>query len=46
MHVAGLSLLQVPAADRDNFYEIYKAHIGKRLHLMSVLTMKPGAVAV
>ncbi len=40
MHVAGLSVLQLPSGDRDDFYAIYKEHIAKRLHLMSVLTMK------
>ena len=40
MHVAGLSIVQLPAGFHGDFYEVYKAHIGARLHLFPVLKKK------
>jgi WS/DGAT/MGAT family acyltransferase len=40
MHVAGLSIIELPARFEGNFYETYKAHIGGRLHLFPVLKKK------
>jgi WS/DGAT/MGAT family acyltransferase len=40
MHVAGLSIVELPAGFKGDFYEAYKAHIASRLHLMPVLRMK------
>ena len=40
MHVAGLSIVELPPRFHGDFYEIYKAHIGSRLHLFPVLKKK------
>jgi diacylglycerol O-acyltransferase len=40
MHVAGLSIVELPAGYKGSFYDAYKAHIASRLHLMPVLRMK------
>jgi WS/DGAT/MGAT family acyltransferase len=40
MHVAGLSIVEPPAGFDGSFYEVYKKHIGSRLHLFPVLKKK------
>ena len=40
MHVAGLSIVEPPPGLKGSFYEVYKAHIGGRLHLFPVLHKK------
>jgi diacylglycerol O-acyltransferase / wax synthase len=44
MHVAGLTLIELPAGYSGNFYEDYKAHIARRLHLAPLLAKKLVAV--
>ena len=40
MHVAGLSIVELPRGFKGNFYEDYKRHIAARLHLFPVLQKK------
>src|SRR4030095_12183026 len=40
MHVAGLSIVELPAGFHGSFYDAYKAHIASRLHLLPVLQKK------
>ena len=40
MHVAGLSIVELPRGFKGNFYEVYKRHIAERLHLFPVLKKK------
>ena len=40
MHVAGLSLVELPEGYKGSFYEDYKAHIGRRMHLAPLLSQK------
>jgi len=40
MHVAGLSIVELPQGFEGDFYEVYKAHIGSRLHLFPILKKK------
>jgi len=40
MHVAGLSIVELPPGFEGSFHEVYKAHIGARLHLFPVLKKK------
>ena len=40
MHVAGLSIVELPPGFEGDFYEVYKAHIAARLHLFPVLKKK------
>ena len=40
MHVAGLSIVELPAGFKGSFYDVYKAHIAGRLHLFPVLQKK------
>ena len=40
MHVAGLSIVELPRGFKGNFYEVYKRHIAARLHLFPVLKKK------
>jgi len=40
MHVGGLNLIELPDAYNGNFYDDYKAHIARRLHLVPLLTRK------
>jgi diacylglycerol O-acyltransferase len=40
MHVAGLSIVELPRGFKGNFYEVYKRHIAGRLHLFPVLKKK------
>jgi hypothetical protein len=40
MHVAGLSIVELPAGFHGSFYDTYKAHIASRLHLLPVLQKK------
>ena len=40
MHVAGLSIVELPPGFHGNFYEVYKRHIASRLHLFPVLKKK------
>ena len=40
MHVAGLSIVELPKGFQGNFYEVYKRHLASRLHLFPVLTKK------
>ena len=40
MHVAGLSIVELPPGFKGSFYDVYKAHIASRLHLLPVLQKK------
>ena len=40
MHVASLLLLDLPKGYKGDYYEDFKAMIGKRMHLASVFTRK------
>jgi len=40
MHVAGLSIVELPAGFKGNFYDVYKRHLAARLHLFPVLKKK------
>jgi len=40
MHVAGLSIVELPPGFSGSFYEVYKRHIGSRLHLFPILKKK------
>ena len=40
MHVAGLSILELPKDFEGSFYEVYKTQIAARLHLVPVLHKK------
>ena len=40
MHVAGLSIMELPKGFHGNFYELYKRHLAARLHLFPVLKKK------
>jgi len=40
MHVAGLTFVELPAGHSGNFYEDYKAHIGRRMHLVPIFSQK------
>ena len=40
MHVAGLSIVELPDGFEGSFYDVYKAHIAGRLHLFPVLQKK------
>jgi WS/DGAT/MGAT family acyltransferase len=40
MHVAGLSIVELPPHFEGDFYEVYKAHIAGRLHLFPILKKK------
>jgi diacylglycerol O-acyltransferase len=40
MHVAGLTFIELPAGYSGSFYEDYKAHITKRMHLAPLLAKK------
>ncbi|MBV9890035.1 MAG: wax ester/triacylglycerol synthase family O-acyltransferase [Rhizobacter sp.] len=40
MHVAGLSIVELPKGFHGNFYELYKRHLAARLHLFPVLKKK------
>ena len=40
MHVAGLSIVELPKGFQGNFYEVYKRHLAARLHLFPVLMKK------
>ena len=40
MHVAGLSIVELPPGYQGSFYDVYKAHIAGRLHLFPVLHKK------
>jgi WS/DGAT/MGAT family acyltransferase len=40
MHVAGLTFIELPAGYSGSFYEDYKAHIARRLHLAPLLAKK------
>jgi WS/DGAT/MGAT family acyltransferase len=40
MHVAGLSIVELPKDFKGSFYEVYKRHIASRLHLFPVLKKK------
>jgi WS/DGAT/MGAT family acyltransferase len=40
MHVAGLSIVELPKGFHGNFYEVYKRHLASRLHLFPVLMKK------
>jgi len=40
MHVAGLSIVELPKGFAGSFYEVYKRHIASRLHLFPVLKKK------
>ena len=40
MHVAGLTFIELPAGYSGSFYEDYKAHIAKRMHLAPLLAKK------
>jgi diacylglycerol O-acyltransferase len=40
MHVASLLLLDLPSGYKGDYYEDFKAMIGKRMHLASVMTRK------
>jgi len=40
MHVAGLSIIELPPDFEGSFYDAYKAHIAARLHLFPVLLKK------
>lgn len=40
MHVAGLTFVELPAGYSGSFYEDYKAHIGRRMHLAPLLSKK------
>jgi WS/DGAT/MGAT family acyltransferase len=40
MHVAGLSIIELPPGYKGSFYDTYKAHIAGRLHLFPVLLKK------
>ena len=40
MHVAGLSIIELPPGFKGSFYDTYKAHIAGRLHLFPVLLKK------
>ncbi|HZW72434.1 MAG TPA: wax ester/triacylglycerol synthase family O-acyltransferase [Caldimonas sp.] len=40
MHVAGLSIVELPKGFHGNFYEVYKRHLAARLHLFPVLMKK------
>jgi diacylglycerol O-acyltransferase / wax synthase len=40
MHVAGLSIVELPRGFKGNFYEVYKRQIAARLHLFPVLKKK------
>src|SRR5678816_2639036 len=40
MHVAGLSIVELPKGFKGSFYEVYKRHIASRLHLFPVLKKK------
>ncbi len=40
MHVGGLSLIELPRGYSGNFYEDYKNHIARRLHLVPQLSQK------
>lgn len=39
-HVGGMSIVELPAGYKGNFYEDFKAHIGSRLHLIPMLHTK------
>jgi diacylglycerol O-acyltransferase / wax synthase len=40
MHVAGLSIVELPRGFKGDFYEVYKRQIAARLHLFPVLKKK------
>ena len=40
MHVAGLTFVELPAGYSGKFYEDYKAHIGRRMHLVPIFSQK------
>ncbi|MGZ8259001.1 MAG: WS/DGAT/MGAT family O-acyltransferase [Caldimonas sp.] len=40
MHVAGLLHVELPPKFKGDFYELYKRHVAKRLHLFPVLKKK------
>jgi WS/DGAT/MGAT family acyltransferase len=40
MHVAGLSIVELPKGFNGSFYDVYKRHIASRLHLFPVLKKK------
>jgi WS/DGAT/MGAT family acyltransferase len=40
MHVAGLTFVELPAGYSGKFYEHYKAHIGRRMHLVPIFSQK------
>ena len=40
MHVASLSIVELPAGFKGSFYDDYKAHLARRLHLVPVLLKK------
>jgi diacylglycerol O-acyltransferase len=40
MHVAGLTFVELPAGYSGQFYEDYKAHIGRRMHLVPIFSQK------
>ncbi|HEU0200509.1 MAG TPA: wax ester/triacylglycerol synthase family O-acyltransferase [Burkholderiaceae bacterium] len=44
MHVGGLSLFELPPGYAGDFYEDFKAHLARRLHLIPVFTKKIAAL--
>jgi WS/DGAT/MGAT family acyltransferase len=40
MHVAGLTFIELPAGYSGSFYADYKAHIGRRMHLVPIFSQK------
>ena len=40
MHVAGLTFIELPAGYSGSFYKDYKAHIGRRMHLVPIFSQK------
>ena len=41
MHVAGLTFVELPAGYSGKFYEDYKAHIARRMHLVPIFSGIP-----
>ena len=39
-HVGGLNLVEIPAGYRGDFFEVYKAHIKSRMHLIKFMHSK------
>src|SRR4026208_210790 len=40
MHVARLTFIELPAGYSGSFYKDYKAHIGRRMHLVPIFSQK------